>query len=459
VPAASDDRLAGVGLHRATSGVRAWWRGSLTPGQRSLLRLSVLAAFWSRVLVWESSMIAARVFGLAQQPSAYNPSNLQPAGRSLGALLTFPVIRWDGDWYLAIAGHGYAVSAGVSLPPRANFFPLYPLIVGALGQVGIPLVIGAVIVSIGSLVLALYALGRLVSLELTPGHPWAHPDTLRLTLIALAISPVAFFFSAAYTESLYLALSVGAFLCARRGRWALAGVLAGLASATRAPGIVLVIPLLWLYLYGPREDRPPDRAPAAAGWRPRYRLRRDVAWLALAPVGVLAFAAYLGLSGADPLAFVQTQRQFWHHTFAFPWTTIWDGARAAWLDARGIVTGDSHATLFGTYYGASVDTGWRDLLSFSALVVAVPAAIGVWRRLPRAYSIYIVLALGLNLISPDRFQPLPGIPRFLSVLFPLFIALGAWLAGHRRMRAPVLVFSALALALLSAEFATWHYIA
>lgn len=429
----------------------------LSSDQRRCARLSLLVVLGSQVLVWESSIIAARLFGLARQPSAYNPSDLQPAGRSLGALLTFPVIRWDGDWYLAIASHGYALSSGLSPPPRTNFFPLYPLLVGALHRVGVPLVLAAVTVSIGSLTLALYALGRLISLELTPPHPWAHPDTLRLTILALALSPVAFFFSSAYAEALYLALSVAAFLSARRGHWAWAGTLAGLASATRGPGVLLLLPLLWLYLYGPREDRPPDRP--GSGWRPRYRPRADVGWLALAPAGLLAYMVYLGLSGVSPLAFVDTQRQIWHHTLAFPWVTIWRAITAAYSEADGILIGHVHLTLFGTYLGASVDTGWENLLPLLALALAVPAAVGVWRGLPPAYGLYVTVVILLTLSSPVTFEPLQGLPRYLAVLFPLFMWLGAVLARHARWRAPVLLLGGTALALLSAEFATWHYVA
>jgi hypothetical protein len=429
----------------------------LSSEQRRCARLSILAVAGSRVLVWEASMIAARIFGLARQPSAYNPSSLQPAGRSLGALLTFPVIRWDGDWYLAIARHGYALSGGPGLPPRANFFPLYPLLVGGLGRVGVPLVLGAVVVSIGCLVVAVYGLGRLVCLELGSADEPLRADAMRLTMLALVLSPASFFLSSAYAESLYLALSVAGFLCARRGYWARAGVLAGLASAARAPGVLLALPLLWLYFYGPREDRRPDRS--LPGWRPRYRVRPDLAWLALAPVGLCAYMAYLGLSGASVWAFVETQRRIWHHVFAFPWTTIWHGVTAAWADGRAIIAGRMHLTLFGTYAGASVDTGWQNLLPLASLVAAVPAVAGVWRQLPRAYGIYVVAAIGLNLISPVSYEPLQSLPRYLTVLFALFMWLGVWLARHARWRGPVLVLSAVALALLSAEFATWHYVA
>jgi hypothetical protein len=421
------------------------------------VRRCLLLAVGSRVLVWEASAIAARTFGLAQQPDAYNPSSLQPAGRSFGALLTFPVIRWDGDWYLAIARHGYALAAGPSPPPRTNFLPLYPLLVGALGRTGLPLAAVAAIVSIGCLVVALVALARLCELELAPGHPWAQADTTRLTLLMLVLSPVSFVFSAAYAESLYLALSVAVFLFARRGQWTRTGLAAGLASATRGPGLLLLLPGLLLYLYGPRADRAPDRA--TSGLSPRYRVRRDIAWLGLAPVGLVGYGAYLGLSGASPVAFVRTQRVYWHHRLAWPWTTLWDAARAAWTDAHGILTGSGHPTLFGTFPGASIATGWENLLPFLALLIAVPALIAVWRRLPAAYGAFVTAALGVNLVTPVTGWPLQSLPRYLSVLFPLFIAVGAWLATHPRARAPLLVLSAVVLAVLSAEFATWHYVA
>ena len=133
-----------------------------------------------------------------------------------------------------------------------------------------------------------------------------------------AFAPMAFFFSAVYSESLYLALSVGVFWCARQGRWAWVGVLGALAAATRSAGVVLLLPALMLYLYGPREDRAPDFPPgAAARGRPAprararhrralalaadYRLRSDILWLGLVPAGLALYMAYLALSGGDAL--------------------------------------------------------------------------------------------------------------------------------------------------------------
>jgi hypothetical protein len=53
-----------------------------------------------------------------------------------------------------------------------------------------------------------------------------------------------------------------------------------------------------------------------------------------------------------------------------------------------------------------------------------------------------------------------SLPRFLAVLFPLFMWLGAWLAaGGRARRAAVLLPSAAGLALATGVVATWHWFA
>jgi Mannosyltransferase (PIG-V) len=427
-----------------------------SPEQWRAARVSLLAVFWTRLLVWESSIAAIRLFRVAPS-GAFDPTDLRRTGYSLGTLLTSPVLRWDGMWYLTIARHGYAVSSGLSPPPRANFFPLYPLIVGGLGHVGVPLVLGAVLVSLGCLWIALYALMRLMDAEFASGQRWASPAAARLTVIALAVSPVAFFLSSAYPESLVLALSVGAFLYARQGRWARAGLLAGLGSAARGPNVILIVPLLALYLYGPRTDQPPDRE--RRGWHPRYRLRPDVAWLALAPTGLLAFALYLGLAGASPLAFAQTQHDYWGHVARLPWTTLVDAVRFEWWDLREIVGGAGGATLFGISPADAVSTRLQNLLPLASLAIAVPAVIGVWRRLPAAYGLYVTAAILVNLMSPTTIdQPLRGMSRYLTVLFPLFMWFGGWLAERPKLRIVAFGLSAALLALLAAQFATWHYV-
>ena len=246
-------------------------------------------ALWiSRVLVWVAGVGAVAMLGFGPARKVLQHAALTHGFGSLGDLLVAPAARWDAGWYLLIANHGYQPSLGAATAARGAFFPLYPLLVRALSTLLVAPVLAGVAVSTLALALALYGLHRLTSLET------GSRDAARLAVMVSALAPMAFFFSAVYSESLYLALSVGTFWFARKGRWALTGMLGALAAATRPTGVLLLVPALVLYVYGPRQDRPPD----ALAWR-RYRIRRDVLWLALIPAGMGLFAAYLALAGGD----------------------------------------------------------------------------------------------------------------------------------------------------------------
>ncbi|MEA2290295.1 MAG: hypothetical protein QOD55_2292, partial [Solirubrobacteraceae bacterium] len=79
---------------------------------------------------------------------------------------------------------------------------------------------------------------------------------------------------------------------------------------------------------------------------------------------------------------------------------------------------------------------------------------------PPAYGAYVACALALPLSYPVGPQPLMSLPRFLAVLFPLFMWLGAWLAdGGRVRRAAVLGPFAAGLVAVTAVVATWHWFA
>ncbi len=97
---------------------------------------------------------------------------------------------------------------------------------------------------------------------------------------------------------------------------------------------------------------------------------------------------------------------------------------------------------------------------FGFLVATVPMVIAVLRRLPPPTARTCSSALALPLSYPVGPQPLMSLPRFVAVLFPLFMALGAWLAeGSRLRRAAVLAPSAAGLAIVSAVVSTWHWFA
>ena len=183
--------------------------------------------------------------------------------------------------------------------------------------------------------MALVLLYRLTALELGE-------ELAPVTVMLVAFCPMAFFFSAVYSEALFLALSVGCIWQARMGRWAWAGVLGGLAAAERNSGVMLVVPIVLLFLYGPREDavarvRAASRARACAA-AARYRLTPKLAWALLVPAGLAAYVLVLALTTGDGLAPFHSQ-EVWFRHFAGPFGGIWDGAVAAWDGLRQLLHG------------------------------------------------------------------------------------------------------------------------
>ena len=381
-------------------------------------------------MVGAVALLAVAIAGVDahNQQSFDAPGLTHPFGGWLDSLLS-PLARWDSTWYLGIADSGYS-------GPSTAFFPLYPLLVRGLAAAGSPgaLLVAAYAVSLVSLFAALYLMHRLVTLEFGA-------EVARRSVLLLALFPGALWFGAPYSESLFLLLSVAAFYFARTGRWAFAGLAAGLASATRSAGLVLLVPLVILWWQqGP----------------PRRRVR-DLGWIALAPAGLAAYSLYLALSLGDGFAYLHLQH-VWFRSFAGPFGAVPDGAVAAWDGLRQIVSGSRTHVYFTAAGGDPIAVGWHNLELFGFLVLGVVAAVGVLRRLPRAYGAYVVAALALPLSFPVGPQPLMSLPRFLAVLFPLFV----WLAlacGTRRRQVLVVGALGLGLAVFTARYATWHWVA
>jgi hypothetical protein len=438
------------------------------PPRMRALRAMWLALWSSRLAVWIAGIAAGVTLSSHAGAGAVDPRGLTRGLGRVGEVLAGPVARWDAGWFLLIARDGYQPQLGAHTEARLAFYPLYPLLTRTVGLV-VPLVIAGVIVSVCAFAAALYGIHRLASLELTRGDRMTRDQARRIAdfaVLLVAFSPMAVFFSADYSESLFMALSVALFWCARHGRWRWVGLIGALASATRAPGVVLLLPALVIYLYGPREDRPPDRPrrgnPGAgrrvAGSRamvlreglrpvavretvwPRYRVRTDVLWLALAPVGMLAFCAYVALAGGSAFEPLKVEHLVWHRHLTDPLSPLWYGLTHAFREVRQLPS-----------------THRLHLRSFYFVAAGMIATVGVLRRLPLAYGLYALAAIAMPLFYPANAEPLESMPRYLLVVFPLFIWLAVWLERHPRLRLPALAISALLMMFFTASFSTWRW--
>jgi hypothetical protein len=407
---------------------------AVTAVRGSITLRAAWSVFWTtRAAVLVVAVFAALSFGPAMGGLAERNAEVfdEPElTRSLAEPLLSPLARWDAAWYLRIAESGYGGS-----DVRAAFFPLYPLLVRAVaapfGASPGALLVAAYVVSLAAFLGALVLLHRLVSLEL--GRPLAQP-----ALLLLAVFPAAVFFGAPYSESLFLLLAVGAFYAARTGRWAWAGAAAAAAAGTRSAGVLLLLPVAMLW------------------WSARPRQPANAAWLLLAPLGLAAYALFLGLAEGDAWRFLDVQ-DAWSRELTVPLAGAWDGFGAAIDGARQLLSGQTEVIYFEEAAGDPYRIAVINLMLFGSLVFALVACVGCLRRLPKAYGAWVAASLVLPLTFPVKPQPLMSLPRFLAVLFPIFMWLALW-SEERRATARVAAVSALGLGLFTAQFASWHWI-
>ncbi len=204
------------------------------------------------------------------------------------AWILSPFARWDSAWYYRIAAFGYF------RPAAYVFFPLYPLVIDAVRMVtGTTHVAAGIIASWAADLAALVLLARL-------WREQAGEHLMRRALFLLLAYPSAFFLVAMYAESLYLLLSVGAYLLMRKGRWGWSALLIALASVERANGILLLLPLL------------------AYAWEASSRRFDGAFWRralwSLLPVAALgAYLVFSYFKVGDPIEFVSQQATWYRH--------------------------------------------------------------------------------------------------------------------------------------------------
>jgi len=346
--------------------------------------------------------------------------SLAPIVDSIGGVWT----RWDGQWYLKIAAEGYNANDGTSA-----FFPLYPWTVAIFGWLA-----GERFIWMGIVLSSVFFLAALVLLHRLVRFDFHHEDAGR-TVFYLAAFPMAFFFWAVYSESLFLFLSVAALLAMRAQKWWWAALAISFAVWTRTTGLLLILPFAWeMWLaYHPPFPKDPKAMP------PPRPSRWTVYALALPLVALLGFVLWSWFVFHDPLAPISAQAD-WNRHFSWPWQTI----AGAW----------NVATQAGLQFQPE-NQAWTYLGSFVLAVVVGALAI---RWLRPSYSIYLWAGIIFPLFSATPHNPLLSYPRFLLVLFPAFIVLA--LMGRNRYAHQIITWtSLLLLALYTIRFVNWYWVA
>jgi Gpi18-like mannosyltransferase len=228
------------------------------------------------------------------------------------------------------------------------------------------------------------------------------------------VFPTSYFLHIAYTESLFLALTVGSVYAARLGRWKTAGALGMAAALTRVNGAIL-FPVLLLEAWLQRREQ---------------GLALHRAWpVLLLPAGVLVYLCLNYAVYGDPLQFLQIQREHWYKQLAPPWRGFWEALK----------TTVGHPEVWTVHM-----LGVQELL-FATLAIAA-TLVSAWRLRP-TYTLW----LGANTLLFVSTSFLQSVPRYCLTLFPMMM-LAARVFRSTPAWTLLVVASSLLLAIFSYQF-------
>lgn len=314
--------------------------------------------------------------------------------RGLYAPLLGNYAHWDTNWYVKIAAHGYFSGRGAG-PDSCAFFPGFPLALSLVHLLVRNWTVAGLLISLVAGGVALCCLRRLGG---------------EIACLHLLTAPAAMYLLVGYSESLFLAFALPAWLAAQRRDWLTAGLLGAFAGLVRIDGVFLAAALIL----------------AAATSRRGQRLRAT-AWSLLALTGPGLYEVYLWAGSGSWGAWQSASQHGWGLHFVGPWRSL----QTTWGMAFGGGLAPDHAVAFQ--------------VELAAMVVAVALTLALlWRReWPEAvYCGLAVVALG----TTTYYQ---SVPRALLLMWPLYV-LAARAADRRAWVGRVYLWSSAPLAVVVA---------
>lgn len=365
---------------------------------------------WNLVAAWGVAVVAIWV-------AAALVGQYLPAARGGVSTPRSPVevlSAWDGTHYAAIATEGYSTVGAAQR--RFAFFPLLPALARLFGGPFSHVVLAGILIAQACLLGCVLLLGTLAHggrpapLRLQPGF-W------------LLVSPLSFFFSAFYTESLFLFLTLLTVVRYRRAAFGTSFVSGFMAGVTRPT--VLTLPVLF-------------------AWDAARRLRRGERWrgsllCAMAPwVGLALYLGAVGYALGTPSGFFDVMERWWLQEWTLPFLPLLRDGQRLLLDLRhgGLPLADQAVRLFS---------------SFSILGLLAWG----WRRCDRAFLAYVVASM---LLLHCR-EPHVSTARYELVLFPVFLLLPQTFLARPSVAPIAAGLLAAAQLYFLIRFGTWRWVA
>ncbi len=289
--------------------------------------------------------------------------------------------NFDGVHYMNIATRGYI--------DEARFFPLLPLLIKTLSLGNLNFVLTylvSLLIPSSALLIALLLLHKLLKLD------YDSKDA-KNTLLYMLSFPTAFFFAAVYTESLFLLLSIACFYLARTKQWLVVSLLAMLLVSTRFVGVFIIPAILYEYYL---QNKP-------------LRIKNSLKLLELVSIpliGLIAYSIYNYQKWGSLISFLTYHSEL-------------NNGRSSTSLILPIQTIYRYFKILTTIPYYKVEWGIA-FLEISTFIFGTVLLFIAWRKKVR--TSYLIFSVGAFMM-PAFSGTFSGLPRYLLVAFPIFIAL------------------------------------
>ena len=195
----------------------------------------LLIGLASRIVVFAAAILGSAFFGMGMDPLPYTIET-----PLLGLFST-----WDGGQYCGIGLMGYQPGSN-PLAICWAWFPLYPFLMGAIGRLffGVMLSNEAVLLA-GFLLSNLLFFTSLILFYKLTLIVLRNKKLAFLSSIFFCFWPGSLFYSAVYSESLFMTLILGAFYFLEKERNVKSTLLGFLGAFVRSTGLLVAIPFVY----------------------------------------------------------------------------------------------------------------------------------------------------------------------------------------------------------------------
>lgn len=284
----------------------------------------------------------------------------------LDNLSLLSLANWDGRHFLEIAEYGYKNKI------QYAFFPFYPILINLVSKIsGLSYLYSALSISMVSTLGLMYFL-------LTFIKECGFKNPLKI-LTYFLIFPTSFYLISVYSESLFLLFTLLTFYLGYKKKFYWAAIFAALSSSVRIAGLAVILGLI------------------TETFSSKLPLKDRIIVSLISSLGLLSYCSFLFIQTGNPLYFL-TSELSWERGVTIPGENILS------------------TIVYLAHFGVKPES-FTLLSDLIFTVFSLGIALRSFKKLRLSLVVYSWAALFLPLVT----SLLLSIPRFLLVIFPLFI--------------------------------------